>query len=235
MKSEKEIFEKAYLQFWSGRTSAGHRSSEEDFLLKEAKEKLLHLDGGVSLLDFGCGSADLLYYFISHYDYVVGVDFSSSMLNEAKKRIAGINHNSVLLLLADDKTVWNKLNSNFDRITAGQVVQNFTIQQIDNFILMASRHLNEGGRIVLFDIIDPKLYFLWKLGFFKKDFKSHCVGQFVSEIHSKISSIIKRHPDDIIHLGYSPHVIEAIALKYHREVEYVKSIYYEYRYHLIIK
>ena len=43
--------------------SIGHRCSSEGFLAMEAREKLYHLDGGSTLLDFGCGAAELLTYY----------------------------------------------------------------------------------------------------------------------------------------------------------------------------
>ena len=54
--------------------SGGHRYSTEEFLIKEAKEKLLHLNGGSSILDFGAG--ELLIYFVPNYEKVIGADFS---------------------------------------------------------------------------------------------------------------------------------------------------------------
>lgn len=50
-------------RYWADQTDGGHRTSAEDFLRLEADEKLFHLGEGDSLLDFGCGSADLLAYF----------------------------------------------------------------------------------------------------------------------------------------------------------------------------
>ncbi|WP_332881640.1 hypothetical protein [Methanosarcina horonobensis] len=76
------------------------------------------------------------------------------------------------LILADDKTIWDELNLKFDRITATEVVQYFTPEQLEDFIHNASEYLNKDGKIVLFDIIDPKLYYLWKIGWFSHNFMS---------------------------------------------------------------
>ena len=67
----------------------------------EAREKLFHLDGGRTLLDFGCGAAELLTYYAPEYEQLVGVDFSESMLKEANKRIEKNNYKNIDLILAD--------------------------------------------------------------------------------------------------------------------------------------
>ena len=91
------------------------------------------------------------------------------MLDEASKRIRERNCGNITLILADDKTVWDKLESSFDRITAAGVLQYLTLQEIDEFIFNALNHLNKGGKIVLFDMLDPRLYPLWKIGLFSQD------------------------------------------------------------------
>ncbi|MGA9189793.1 MAG: class I SAM-dependent methyltransferase, partial [Methanosarcina sp.] len=53
----------SWSEYFSDKKDGGHRHSTEEFLSKEAKEKLLHLDGGTSLLDFGCGAGELLIYY----------------------------------------------------------------------------------------------------------------------------------------------------------------------------
>src|SRR5665647_3613459 len=94
--------------YFSNMKNGGHRYSTEEFLSKEAKEKLLHLDGGTSLLDFGCGAGELLIYYAPNYEMVVGADFSSSMLDEARKKIMAKNYENVCLIKADEKAVWNE-------------------------------------------------------------------------------------------------------------------------------
>ncbi|MGD9776671.1 MAG: class I SAM-dependent methyltransferase, partial [Methanosarcina sp.] len=74
-------------EFFANKKSGGHRSSAEEFISKEAREKLYHLDGGKTLLDFGCGAGELLVYYSLEYEKLVGADFSASMLEEAGKRI----------------------------------------------------------------------------------------------------------------------------------------------------
>jgi cyclopropane-fatty-acyl-phospholipid synthase len=225
----------SWSEYFSNKKDGGHRYSTEEFLSKEAKEKLLHLDGGTSLLDFGCGAGELLIYYAPNYEMVVGADFSSSMLDEARKKIKAKNYENVCLIKADEKAVWNEVVSLFDRITATQVLQYLTFEQIYNFVGNASMYLNTNGKIVFFDIIEPRSYVLWKIGFFSK--KIH-YWKFIPTIFvgsiDYIASNLNKSQMDIIGYSHSPYKIEKIAKKHGFEMEYVRSIYYEYRYHAIL-
>ncbi|HEY3363422.1 MAG TPA: methyltransferase domain-containing protein [Methanosarcina sp.] len=225
----------SWSDYFSDKKNGGHRHSTEDFLSKEAKEKLLHLDGGTSLLDFGCGAGELLVYYAQKYGQVIGVDFSSSMLDEARKKVAEKKYENVCLIKANDKTVWSEVSSPFDRITTTEVLQYLTFEQIDSFIKNASKHLKNDGKIVFFDIIDPKLYILWKIGFFSK--KTHywkVIPTVFESAFDYLSASLNYSPKDIIGYSHNPYKIEEVANKYGFEMEYIRSVYYEYRYHVIL-
>jgi cyclopropane fatty-acyl-phospholipid synthase-like methyltransferase len=226
---------KVWEEFFANRRNGGHRSSAEDFLSKEAREKLYHLDGGKTLLDFGCGAGELLVYYAPEYERLVGTDFSASMLDEANKRIVERKCENVTLILADDKTVWDKLDFSFDRITAAGVVQYLTYEEVDNFIANASRYLNKGGKIVLFDLLDPRLYPLWKIGFFSRDAGFWKISRKIGfEARAILSASLKNRPKDILGYSHNPRTIESIANKHGFDMEFVQSMYYEYKYHAII-
>src|SRR5690554_3193466 len=55
-------------EFFADKRSGGHRSSAEEFLSMEAREKLFHLNGGKTILDFGCGAGELLVYYAPEYE-----------------------------------------------------------------------------------------------------------------------------------------------------------------------
>ena len=224
-----------WAEFFSDKRCGGHRSSSEEFISKEAKEKLFHLDGGKTLLDFGCGAGELLVYYAPEYEKLIGVDFSASMLDEANRRIREKKYENVSLILADDKTVWKKLDSSFDRITAAGVFQYLTYQEIDKFIFNASNYLNEGGRIVLFDILDSRLYPLWKMGLFSQDSKPLDILCKVGfEFKTMVSASLKNRPRDILGYAHNPYKVEKIVNKQGFEMTCIKSMYYEYKYHAII-
>ncbi|HIH74450.1 MAG TPA: class I SAM-dependent methyltransferase [Methanosarcina sp.] len=231
MSNPKSVWE----EFFADKRSGGHRSSSDEFISKEAREKLFHLNGGKTLLDFGCGAGELLVHYAPEYERLIGADFSASMLDEASERITRKGHENITLILADDKAVWEKLDSSFDRITAAGVIQYLTYEEIDNFICNASKHLNKGGKIVLFDILNPYLYPLWKIGLFSKNADYRRIFRKIGfETFNVIASSLKNRPRDILGSTHKPCIIENIANKHGFEMEHVQSMYYEYKYHAII-
>lgn len=226
----------AWENFFKDKKSGGHRYSSEEFLAMEAREKLFHLNGGKQLLDFGCGAAELLTYYSPQYEKLVGVDFSQSMLNEASKRIREKSCENIDLILANHKTLWEKLDSSkFDRITAAGVIQYLTLQEIDDFLYNASKHLNDKGKIVLFDILDPRLYPLWKFGLFTRNagikkllYRAAC------DFRTITVATLKNRPKDVHGFSHNPYEVEKIANKNGFEMRCVQSMYYEYKYHAII-
>ncbi|MDQ1253381.1 MAG: hypothetical protein QG646_2548, partial [Euryarchaeota archaeon] len=134
-----------------------------------------------------------------------------------------------------DKIVWDKLESSFDRITAAGVIQYLTLQEIDNFILNSSNYLNKSGKIVLFDILDPRLYPLWKIGLLSQDADFWKVSRKIGfEFRKMISEILNNRPKNAIGFAYKPNAIRKIADKHGFETTFVQSMYYEYRYHAIM-
>ncbi|AKB42656.1 class I SAM-dependent methyltransferase [Methanosarcina vacuolata] len=221
--------------FFKDKKHGGHRYSSEEFLSMEAREKLFHLEGGRTLLDFGCGAAELLTYYAPEYEQLLGVDFSESMLKEASKRIEKKKCQNIDLLLADHETLWDNLHFNFDRITAAGVIQYLTFQEIDKFISDASKHLNKDGKIVLFDILDSRLYPLWKIGLFSQNtngLRILCKTGF--EFRTAVSARLKNSPKDILGFAHNPYTIEKIANKHGFKMICVRSMYYEYKYHTIM-
>lgn len=224
-----------WVEFFANRRDGGHRSSAEEFIFKEAREKLFHLDGGKTLLDFGCGAGELLTYYAPEYEKTVGVDFSASMLDEASKRIREKKCGNISLIQADDKTVWDKLESSFDRITAAGVIQYLTLQETDSLIFNASSYLNEGGKIVLFDILDPRLYPLWKIGLFSQDADYWKILRKIGfELRVMLSAAFSNRPNNILGFSHNPDAIRKIADKHGFETTFVQSMYYEYKYHAIM-
>jgi SAM-dependent methyltransferase len=139
---------------WEGRRDGGHRDQTESGLFKEAETRLPLLGEGRRLLDFGCGSADLLAYYARRFPECVGVDFSETMLGQAQRRLQEMGVGHVSLLRADHNGVWSRLVGKFDVITMAGVAQYLTREALIEFVDIAINRLNPGGRLVLFDVID---------------------------------------------------------------------------------
>lgn len=232
-----------WANYWSDKTDGEHRYRSEDFLESESKEKLLLLDGGDSILDFGCGSAELLAYYTPHYERCVGADFSESMIKTAKKRMdqCKVGKNMVLLH-TDDLTIWEQIRQifgadcKFDRITAGQVIQYMEKRSVDLFIRHALDFLSANGKICLFDIVDARTYELWEAGLFERE--KPTLFLFLKTIAKRAKCIIRRlsgKPPYIIGTLYPPHFFRKIAVGYGLRISVINAMFYEYRYHVILE
>lgn len=228
--------------YWADKANGEHRSQDETFLEKEAKEKLFHLAGGESLLDFGCGSADLLAYYAPFYRQCAGADRSASMLANARKRLASRGFDDkVTLLLADDNRIWEVLDERFgegckfDRITAGQVIQYFDEQQINSFLSAALSRLSVNGKICLFDVIDSRTLELWQAGLFGQDkLKTSLLWKlYIRKLHH-IKNRIQGKPKHSFGNVYPPSLFTGFARRHGLNILIVHSMYYEYRYHVIL-
>ena len=240
------VIKRGYWQsYWDHEPHGGHRYQTDDFLQMEAREKLFHLDGGRSLLDFGCGSADLLVYYAKAYDRVVGVDFSAGMLEKARKRLQAHGClEKVTVLQADERTVWEQLppSALFDRITAAGVVQNLAESQLEHLLAQAVQWLNPGGRIVLFDVIDSRLFWLFRLGVLRKDNGPSAgwlsiAGSAVRQARTCLTWRLTGLPPcgwGYVLNAYHPSVIGHMAKRLGLEMQRLASMYYEYRYHVIL-
>lgn len=227
-----------FRDFWSKEKHGKHLYRDEDFFLREAKEQLYHLEGGDSLIDFGCGAAESLVYCAEAYKTVVGVDFSLSMLAEAQRRLEKAGISNVKLIHADNKTVWKMLDDcSYDRIMSYGVVQYLTHSELDNFIHQASIKLSDKGKIILFTILDPTRWYLRRMSLLNEEAQFSIINVireiailFVKRMRARLRHV----PPDDIGYAYSPKTVKQIASKYNLKMEYVWSLYYVDRYHAIL-
>lgn len=227
--------------YWSCKTNGGHRLITEEFLEKEASEKLYLLAGGNNILDVGCGAAELLTYYAVQYENCIGADQSETMLYYARKRIENLRLNHrIKLIHQPDFRVWEELKLNFrddcpfDRITAGQLIQYLDKEQIDSFIANSVKFLAPNGKIWLFDIVDSRTYELWKSGLYKmNDLNISILLKIIIRRMRDSARILTGKPVSDMGYGYAPMFFIAIAQKYGLQVSFINSMYYEYRYHAV--
>ena len=227
-------------KYWANRQSGGHRSQNEDFLHREGLEKLFHLGCGTRLLDFGCGSCDLTVYYAQKFSEVVGVDFSDSMLAAGRRRLASKEVVNVTLVSANNQTVWQAVPGHFDIVTNSGVIQYFTEGEIRAFVEAARLRLTDNGRMVFFDVVDPLRYQLRLfLNLFNADLRT-CLGRtaglgmlFALFVYYRVIGSDK--PADKLGRKYGHKVFERIAGNAGLSASFVNSMYYDYRYHVILE
>jgi cyclopropane-fatty-acyl-phospholipid synthase len=217
--------------YWEGKTDAEHSRKDEAFYQRKAAELLLHLDGGHSMLDFGCGAGAILCRVAPHYQRVVGVDLSGSMLAQARTRLADPR---VELVQGDESLDLSRLGGPFDRISAASVAQYMSPAQLARLVSNASGALASDGLLVLFDIIDPELYTL-------RD--AHLLGERPASKAAMIRALLKiaisaRRGHFHGHSMGRPHgrdVVAALARRNGLGCEFVMSMCSRYRYHALLQ
>jgi ubiquinone/menaquinone biosynthesis C-methylase UbiE len=226
-----------FLEYWQKRNDAGHRLSTEDWFEKNATE-LLHLfpAKGV-LLDVGCGNAEILAYLAPHFESAIGIDFSSSMLNAARRRLDAKPLPNVNLMLADacDIPIGNQKT---DLILSYQVAQNLDDAQLRRHLRECRRILRQGGIVGVCSVPWANLRHLRECG--------GLTGPRISPA-GLLLRYCTRAPRGLYHrlkLGvmsngigfwYTHEEMKSIAASEGFECEIVNSWYYEYRFHAILR
>jgi ubiquinone/menaquinone biosynthesis C-methylase UbiE len=126
--------------FWASKQDGLHRERTEESFERIAHEISCLFPHGGKLLDVGCGNAELLVYLARHYDDVIGIDCSASMLEAAKPRLDAFNSSNVRLELGDACHFPLSLPQ-VDVILSHGVVQYLDPAEV-------SLHLNECNRVL---------------------------------------------------------------------------------------
>lgn len=96
-----------------------------------------------ALLDTACGWGRLLHFFkIRGYQRIQGVDISPQQVAIARQVISGVSESDVLRYLE------NHVNE-FDLITALDIVEHFTKDEVICFLDRCRKSLKPGGRLIL--------------------------------------------------------------------------------------
>jgi len=234
------ITKSAIIDFYADKANGVHRYNTEEFFRREAEEKLFHMGSGTSLLDFGCGTGDLLVYYSTAFQSMSGVDISANMVQRARQRLDQFGLETVSVAQADEADVWRVVgDSKFDVITSAGVMQYLSVSQMHDFLRSARMHLLPGGRIAMFDLVDPRLYWLFKYGWFNESpLDARLVVRSLMQtgrvLGRKLLRSLAGRPED--HIGYSHHpaTVKRAADRNGFQCRIVCSMYYEYRYHALL-
>ncbi len=95
-----------------------------------------------SILDIGCGSGDFTLQLTKHADYVLGVDYSASMIKKAQELYG--NKDNLDFNIDDIRTLQN-INQTFDLITAFHPIQWIPASDQHKAFNQMAQHLNPDG------------------------------------------------------------------------------------------
>jgi cyclopropane fatty-acyl-phospholipid synthase-like methyltransferase len=225
-----------FKEYWANKKTPNNRRDDDEFCQKKINELLLHIKKGGIILDYGCGNCNQTKFLSPYFDRIIAVDFSENMLYEAKKEIELLGIKNIILLHADESTVWSKIDNKIDILISTGVIQYFHSLQLEDFIKKCIENISNNGYIVFCDVIHPLKYLYFKYNLFNN--KGKFIDFFMFVITLLICFFFKKESDIYlgdIGYGYYPSYFMDICKKNNLELQIVNSIYYEYRYHVIIQ
>lgn len=126
--------------FESGKNHVSH-------VLNVCRDRLARDFSPKRALDFGCGTGRLVIPLAEIADYVVGLDVSDSMLQEARKNCEDYSVKNVSLLKSDDEL--SALDGHFDFIHSYIVLQHIPVARGRRIFMNLLNHLEDAGICVI--------------------------------------------------------------------------------------
>jgi len=225
-----------FKEYWASKNTPSNRRDDDEFCQKKISEALLHIPKGGIILDYGCGNCNQTKFLSPFFNRIIAVDFSKSMLCEAEKEIGLLGIKNISLLHADELTVWSKIEKKVNIIISTGVIQYFTSRQLKNFIENCLKNITNDGYIAFYDVIHPLKYLYFKYNLINNKGNFINISRYVIQLFFHF--FFENQPDIYlgeIGYGYYPIYFLDICKKNNLEIEFVSSIYYEYRYHVIIR
>jgi ubiquinone/menaquinone biosynthesis C-methylase UbiE len=132
--------------WWSSKQDALHRFKTEDWFEQNAYELLCLFGKGRTLLDVGCGNAQLLTYLAPHFDEVIGIDCSATMLEAAADRVNAFGLTNVRLEVGDACKFPASI-AHADVVLSNAVAQNLCAEEIQLHLRECRRIMSPTGTV----------------------------------------------------------------------------------------
>lgn len=149
-------------RFWSVQTSSLHRSSDDSFYRRKAVEHAAFIreeDREAGCVDLGCGAGELLLHLARFAKVDAGIDYSESMLAQARERLSGLG----IELLQADPMEYLATSKHRAWITTGAINQYYSAEQMESLLDLFCSH-STARCFYLFDCVDPLRYFTRPFG-----------------------------------------------------------------------
>ena len=165
--ADKDFYLK-WKNFWDSKNKPLHAFDTEVWNKKYASEIRFHLQDCQTIVDAGCGNADILLELAPYFLMLYGIDYSTSMVEEGRKKISAKSLKNVQLFQADILNIDTIIPSRVDAIICYEVVQFLDKIQLVDFVSKSKKILNESGRILLLNVLDAKCFDLYSIGFYRE-------------------------------------------------------------------
>jgi len=235
-------------QFWSNQVSSRHRLNTEEFFREKAKEHAGFFrddERDVGCLDLGCGAGEILYFFSDYVKVEVAIDYSDSMISEAKNRLSGkeidiLNRDLVEYLKISKQEIW---------VTSAAINQYLDEGRLREILDFFCDNADAKG-FFLYDCVDPiRIQMLpYGIGYMKPP---HATGgkQAIRSLYrmvrrgliaarfaaGSLGQTSQKLRGDGMGYGFLPRFWHEVADEKQLEIEIVSSRYYEYRYHVLLR
>lgn len=219
-----------------------HAHGSEYWFDRYASEILLYLSGAETIVDAGCGSGEILMRIAPRFKKVVAIDYSASMLEQARKRMAETGHAHVQLFCDNVTEIHKYCNERFDAIYCNGVIQYLDEVELDVFLQRAWKVLKPGGRLILLNVPNSNCRVLFMLGFYKHEKRVSFLRVlkglprlWLRMIGFAIQNRFRKY-DDGIGNWFSIEMINTTALShgFTSEIYGSAAVNYYYRFHAIL-
>jgi ubiquinone/menaquinone biosynthesis C-methylase UbiE len=230
-----------FKDFWDKKQDPSHAHSSSAWFDRYAEEIMSYIAGAKSVVDAGCGSGELLERIGKHCSNVIGIDYSQSMLDMARKRLSESGLNNVELFCDSVTAIDKYCQKKVDAVYSNGVVQYLSSDELEEFMKGCRTVLNPGGRVALLSVPNINCRTLFLLGFYKHE-EPIAFSRFLKGLPGlwwKTFSYRLRHGrrfDDGIGNWFSIQQVKQMAERHSFNVAiYGTSIVrYNYRFHAIL-
>lgn len=235
-----------FCEFWNRQRVSLHRSGMDDYYARKAREHAgVITEAGIvgPIADLGCGAGELLSHFSKILQVEIAIDFSASMLEEAKRRLNG---QTIQLIQSDALTAARNLTCPV-WISCGAVGQYLDALEL-RLLVRAFSDAVPARALVLFDCVDPARYgmqlpsSLYPLTPVAPPGVPRRIKAYVRAMWHGLKltmngAINTGHRLGSIGMGYGyfPAFWQDLCAGTHLHCHIVSSGLYEYRYHVIIR
>jgi len=227
----------SFHSWWATQSDGGHRHQTEAWFEKYAYELLCLFPKGRTLLDVGCGNAQVLSYLAPHYTEAIGIDYSVKMLEAADARIRKLGIRNIRLELGDACHFPESIRR-ADVVLSVGVAQYMEPQDIRSHLQECRRVLQPSGTVGICDVPWANLRSAFLSGRLHDPPTQGIPGRIASALRLRIrmlSGFRRSAPADGIGVWYTRDRIRSLAQAEGFDCETVTSWHYEYRFHAVLR